>query len=292
MDLLWNTLIKRPLSEDQKSHLKQLIDLLNSLDDHKLSPMREMIQAMSPMLTPLMVPYPSLGHTCTLIFTNTIPAYQKYLTSLESQVKDSHTFTREEILLYYEMTLVDHLIISHVFEQESNLNLIEVIETIKTVIIMNAITHDYLQDTLGRSISMFTFLQRGGVSKDATFTLYQELTSSLQTTAKENITNTDCLAYIEFMSMTLSTLAKNAATPSQPAASEPMPVLQEQTGLPQSTAQQPVITQPPVTATVPESTQQPSTPPLVQPVDSVETTQTPALNSAGDIVASLQQPQQ
>lgn len=325
MDLLWNAVVKRPLTDEQKAYLKQLIDLLNSLDDHKLSPMRELIGAMTPQITPLLTPYPSLGHTCTVIFTHTIPAYQKYLSSLEIQVKDAHAFTNDEILLYYDMTLVDHLIISHVFEQEHTLNLIEVIETIKTVITINALTHDYLQDALARSISMFTFLQRGGIQKDQVLPLYQELVKTLVDKTKENVTNADCIAYVDHMSQVLSSLATQAGVTPQPQVTQPQPTtpapqadsspasaqsvpapqpVQTPTTVQQPNATsaqpQPQVAPPQPLAEVPavptQSPIQPPTPVVQTPAPQTQVVpqgQTPAnqeLNGVNDILQSLQTP--
>lgn len=196
MDFLWNGMLGKPLTEEQKISLKNLIDLLNSLDDHKLSPTRDLITNMSPTLTPLLTTYPSLGHTFTFVITTLIPAYQRYLTSLEGLVKIAHPFTRDEVFLYYDMTLVDHAILSHVFESEQDLNLVEVITSIKTVIVVNAITHDYLQDSLGRSISLFTFLQRGGLAKEKCHEYYIGLIDGLLENMKKSVTNEKALTAV------------------------------------------------------------------------------------------------
>ncbi len=216
MDFLWNAMLEKPLTEEQKNSLKQLIDLLNSFDDHKLSPIRDMISSLGSQLNPLLQSFPSLGHTFTFVVTTLIPAYQRYLTSLESQVKDSHAFTKEEVLLYYDMTLVDHAVLSHLFESETQLNLLEVITSIKTVIVANALTHDYLQDTLGRSISLFTFLQRGGLAKEQCLPFYQELIADLLTAHKASVSNEKAIAGVEFLCGKLQELAQNAAVQTPP----------------------------------------------------------------------------
>lgn len=212
MDFLWNAMLEKPLTEEQKNALKQLIDLLNSLDDHKLSPTRDLITNLGGQLNPLLQSFPSLGHTFTFVVTTLIPAYQRYLTSLESQVKDAHAFTKDEVLLYYDMTLVDHAVLSHLFESETQLNLLEVITSIKTVVIANALTHDYLQDALNRSISLFTFLQRGGLAKEQCFSFYEELIADLLTTQKASVSNEKMIQATEFLCGKLSELAKTAST--------------------------------------------------------------------------------
>ncbi len=212
MDFLWNASLSKQLTEEQKVNLKSLIDLLNSLDDHKLSPIRDVIGTLSTQLAPLLATYPSLGHTFTFVVTTQLPAYQKYLTSLENQVKEAHAFTKEEVLLYYDMTLVDHAILSHVFENESSLNLVEVITAIKTVIVVNALTHDYLQDAMGRSISLFTFLQRGGLEKEKCKEFYQEMVATLITTMKESVSNKNVESAVETLCTKLGELT-NQPTP-------------------------------------------------------------------------------
>ncbi len=212
VDFLWNGVIEKALSNEQKASLKQLIDLLNSLDDHKLSRNREMIQNLSPQLAPLMQVYPSLGHSFSIIFTTIIPSYQRYLTSLETMVKDSHHFTEDEVLLYYDMTLVDHIVLSHIFESEQDVNLIEMIECIKVLIIINALTHDYLQDTLGRSISLFTFLQRGGLAKEKCLEFYTGIVERLITSLKEQVTNPKAIDTVVYLSAQITQLATQAAT--------------------------------------------------------------------------------
>lgn len=266
MDFLWNSIVGKPLGTDQKAHLKSLIDLLNSLDDNKLSPTRELIQNMNMLLSPLLSVYPSLGHSFTVIVTTVIPAYQRYLSSLETQVKDAHAFSVEEVLLYYDMTLVDHIVLSHVFENEHTLNLIEVIETIKAVITINALTHDYLQDATGRSISMFTFLQRGGLPKDQTLSFYQEIVKGIVARTKENVSNTACIDALSHLTNVLTTLANQAGNsavttpvvnqpPIAPSPSAPLPA----TSLPStsvfSAPVTPVTAAPvqPTTSVLPES---------------------------------------
>ncbi len=224
MDFMWNATLAKPLTDEQKTSLKNLIDLLNSLDDHKLSPVRDIIGTLNTQLGPLLSTYPSLGHTFTFVVTTLLPAYQKYLTSLENQVKEAHAFTKEEVLLYYDMTLVDHAVLSHVFESESSLNLVEVITAIKTVIVVNALTHDYLQDAMGRSISLFTFLQRGGLAKDKCKPFYQELVASLIVTMKESVSNKNVEAAVEKLCTELGKLA-DQPTPvtADPAVDAPLP---------------------------------------------------------------------
>ncbi len=228
VDFVWNSVVKRELSEDQRNSLKQLIDLLNSLDDHKLSPNREMIQSLTPQLGPLLTAYPSLGHSFSIIFTTIIPSYQRYLSSLEGLVKDSHNFTREEVLLYYDMTLVDHIVLSHVFEQEQNVNLIEIMETIRAIIQINALTHDYLQDALNRSISLFTFLQRGGLAKGECFTFYTQTIDTILNTLKENVMNQNALAAAQFLATVQVQLAQKAVMEATPQA----PLLQQLEDMP------------------------------------------------------------
>jgi hypothetical protein len=226
MDFLWNAMISKPLTEEQKSSLKNLIDLLNSLDDHKLSPTRDMITNLGSQLNPLLQSYPSLGHTFTFVVTTLIPAYQRYLTSLESQVKDAHAFTKEEVLLYYDMTLVDHAVLSHLFESEAEPNLLEVITSIKTVIVANALTHDYLQDALNRSISLFTFLQRGGLAKEQCLSFYEELIADILTTQKASVSNEKAIQSVEFLCGKLKELAQTAsaaAAPEVPPIETPLP---------------------------------------------------------------------
>ncbi len=218
VDFLWNSLTNQPLTDTQRDSLKQLIDLLNSLDDHKLSTSREMIHALTPQLSPLLTTYPSLGHSFSVIFTTIIPAYQRYLSSLEIQVKDSHAFSKEEVLLYYDMTLMDHLVLSHVFEQEDSLNLIEVIVGIKTLIVINAVTHDYLQDAYNRSISLFTFMQRGGMPKEQGIHFYADIVDSLLGHLKETVTSAQIIATVEHLAQVLRQLAITASTA---AASQP-----------------------------------------------------------------------
>ncbi len=220
MDYLWNASLNKPLTEEQKVSLKSLIDLLNSLDDHKLSPVRDIIGTLNTQLGPLLTTYPSLGHTFTFVVTTLLPAYQKYLTSLENQVKEAHAFTKEEVLLYYDMTLVDHAVLSHVFESEPSLNLVEVITAIKTVIVVNALTHDYLQDAMGRSISLFTFLQRGGLAKDKCKEFYQELVASLIVTMKESVSNKNVETAVEKLCQELGKLT-DQPTPEVAAPAEP-----------------------------------------------------------------------
>lgn len=214
MDFMWNAVVHRPLTEEQKTSLKGLIDLLNALDDNKLSPTRELIASMNAALTPLLATYPSLGHTFTFVVTTLIPAYQRYLTSLEGLVKNSHPFTKDEVLLYYDMTLVDHAVLSHVFESEATLNLIEVITSIKTIIVVNALTHDYLQDSLGRSISLFTFLQRGGLAKDKCHDYYLSLVDMLIEMMRANVTNEQMRSAVEHLCRKFAELSTTATASS------------------------------------------------------------------------------
>ncbi len=228
MDFLWNATIGRPLSEEQKTSLKALIDLLNSFDDNKLSPPREMIAALTAQLTPLIATYPSLGHTFTYVVTTLIPSYQKYLPSLEAMVKNQHTFTQDEVLLYYDMTLIDHSVLAHFFESESSLNLIEVITAIKAIVQINALTHDYLQDSKNRSISLFTFLQRGGLAKDQCHTFYLGLVDKVLANAKGMITTIALSQAVEFLCTELVKLTVQKEQPvaaTSAPASIPQPVL-------------------------------------------------------------------
>ncbi|MEP7166657.1 MAG: hypothetical protein ABI758_01610 [Candidatus Woesebacteria bacterium] len=264
MDFLWNAMLSKPLTEEQKNSLKQLIDLLNSLDDHKLSPTRDMITSLGGQLNPLLQSFPSLGHTFTFVVTTLIPAYQRYLTSLESQVKESHAFTKDEVLLYYDMTLVDHAVLSHLFESETQLNLLEVITSIKTVIIANALTHDYLQDAMNRSISLFTFLQRGGLAKDHCLSFYEELIADILTTQKASVSNDAAIKAVEFLCGKLQELARNAVVPPEevpaPEAGSDSSAVAAALDVPQAPSITPV-TETPSAPSVPQVTEVLPTPP-------------------------------
>ncbi|HSW90323.1 MAG TPA: hypothetical protein VLH19_05660 [Patescibacteria group bacterium] len=217
VDFLWNSVVKRPLTDEQKVSLKALIDLLNLLDEHKLSPTRDLIAAMTPSLTPLISIFPSLGHTFTLLVTTIVPSYQRYLTGLEEKVKESKSFSSDDVLLYYDLTLVDHMILSHIFESEASLNLLEVIETTKAVVVINALTHDYIQDASNASISLFTFMQRGGLAKDQTLSFYAQQVKRIVENIKQTVTNADCLAYIDYIGAKFIKLAQSAGTaPTEP----------------------------------------------------------------------------
>lgn len=217
MDFLWNATVASPLSEDQKVSLKGLIDLLNAFDDTKLKTPREMIAALNGALTPLIVIYPSLGHTFTYVMTTLIPSYQKYLPSLEEMVKNSHAFTQDEVLLYYDMTLIDHSVLAHFFESQGSLNLIEVITAIKAIVQINALTHDYLQDAKNRSISLFTFLQRGGLAKEKCHDFYLGLVDKVLGNAKSMIANIALSSAVEFLCTELVKLTVQKELPVAPA---------------------------------------------------------------------------
>lgn len=224
MNFLWQAVTAKPLADEQKTQLKQFIDLLNFLDDHKLDPTRDMIAAMSPQLSDLINSYPSLAHTFTVVTTSIIPAYQKYLMLLEDQVKNARPFTSQEVLLYYDMTLLDHLFLSHFFEREEGYNILEVIETIKAVVVLNAIVHDYIQDASGKSISMFTFIQRGGVAKERVLDFMQQIVNQLNEELNSAVQNPDLITIYRFLEQKLLTLALNASnqtqTPAMPTANE------------------------------------------------------------------------
>lgn len=266
MDFLWNSLLAKPLTEEQKTSLKSLIDLLNALDDHKLSPTREMITNLTPQLSPLITTYPSLGHTFTFVTTTLIPAYQRYLTSLEGQVKLAHPFTKEEVLLYYDMTLVDHAILSHLFETESTLNLVEVITSIKSVIVTNALTHDFLQDALNRSISLFTFLQRGGLAKEKCHEYYLSLVDQVLATQKATVTNETTNSAVEYICKKLVELSTTATTAAAAQATE--------------TAPAPATDPAPVTLPLPESTALPTVPTIPLAPEPIIPAESPAIESS------------
>src|SRR5258708_7533537 len=199
IDILWQAITGKLLTDDQKVTLKQLIDLLNLLDEHKHEPQKELISAMLPSIAPLLEKMPTLGLTGTHVFTHLVPIYQLYLPSIERMVKDAHPFTLEETLLYYELTIFDHLFLVHIFEQEHELNMIELLLTIKAVILINALVYDYQQHVKGRSISFFTFLMRGGMSADKLQPFLLEAIDHVCNEVKLTVANAVCLETLEFL---------------------------------------------------------------------------------------------
>lgn len=199
VDVVWNAVIKRPLTQDQKKTLKDLIDILNLLDEHKHEPQHDLITAMMPSIGPLLGLMPTLGSTATLTFTTLIPMYQHYLSSIEIDVRDSHNFSLEETLLYYEITIFDQLFLVHLFEQEPTTNLIELLNALKAIVITNAMVYDYHQHSQGKSISFFTFLQRGGLQPaDHQAFLFSAL-AQVKEDAFTMIDNQDCKDAVEFL---------------------------------------------------------------------------------------------
>lgn len=199
MDVLWQAITQKPLTDDQRTTLKQLIDLLNLLDEHKHESQKELIAAMLPSISPLLEKMPTLGLTGTHVFTHLVPIYQLYLPSIELMVKDAHPFTLEETLLYYELTIFDHLFLVHIFEQEHELNMIELLLTIKAIILINALVYDYQQHNQGRSISFFTFLMRGGKNAAELEPFLMEVINHVCDEVKLTVTNTACLETLEFL---------------------------------------------------------------------------------------------
>ena len=199
IDVLWQSITGKPLTDDQKTTLKQLIDLLNLLDEHKHEPQKELIAAMLPSISPLLEKMPTLGLTGTHVFTHLVPIYQLYLPSIEQMVKDAHPFTLEETLLYYELTIFDHLFLVHIFEQEHELNMIELLLTIKAIILINALVYDYQQHVKGRSISFFTFLMRGGMAAEKLQPFLIEAIDYICNEVKLTVQNAVCLETLEFL---------------------------------------------------------------------------------------------
>lgn len=211
IDTLWQAVTGKALSEDQRATLKQLIDLLNLLDEHKHESQKELIAAMLPSINPLLDKMPTLGVTGTHVFAHLVPMYQLYLPSVELMVKNAHAFSVEEALLYYELTIFDHLFLVHIFEQESNINMIELLLTIKAIILINALVYDYQQHVEGRSISFFTFLMRGGLTSDQLLPFLEELVEKVTTEAKQTVTNPACNETLEFLSAKLREATKPKA---------------------------------------------------------------------------------
>lgn len=198
-DLLWQAVTGKALTEDQRVTLKELIDLLNLLDEHKHESQKELIAAMLPSISPLLEKMPTLGLTGTHVFTHLVPMYQLYLPGIERMVKDAHAFTLEETLLYYELTIFDHLFLVHMFEQDPSANMIELLLTIKAIILINALTYDYHQHAQGRSISFFTFLMRGGKTAEQLHPFLLEAVEHICNEVKLTVTSTACLETLEFL---------------------------------------------------------------------------------------------
>lgn len=199
IDVMWQAITQKTLTDEQRTTLKQLIDLLNLLDEHKHESQKELIAAMLPSISPLLEKMPTLGLTGTHVFTHLVPIYQLYLPSIELMVKEAHSFTLEETLLYYELTIFDHLFLVHIFEQEHELNMIELLLTIKAIILINALVYDYQQHTQGRSISFFTFLMRGGKSGTDLQPFLLEAINHVCDEVKLTVTNAACLETLEFL---------------------------------------------------------------------------------------------
>jgi hypothetical protein len=209
MNILWEAVTTKPLTEEQKTTLKQLIDVLNLLDEHKHESQKELIQAMMPSISPLLEKMPTLGYTGTVTFTHLTPLYQHYLPTMERMVREAHDFSMDETLLYYEATIFDHLFLVHLFENEEQLNLIELVSTIKAIILVNAMVYDYHQHMQGRSISFFTFLERGGKPHDELPTFLNTVIEKIKQNAKDVISNTTCLEVLDFIAQKLIDTTKN-----------------------------------------------------------------------------------
>jgi hypothetical protein len=186
---------------------------------------------------------------------------------LEGQVKVAHAFTKEEVLLYYDMTLVDHAVLSHLFESESTLNLVEVITSIKSVIVTNALTHDFLQDALNRSISLFTFLQRGGLAKEKCHDYYISLVDQVLASQKATVTNEAMNGAVEYLCKKLVELSMSAITTTPPTSptegQSQVPVTSDNTSLVSDVGS---TSQP-----VPTAVAAPATPTPAIPVDATPT---------------------
>ena len=264
MDVLWQHLTGKQLDETQRTQLKQLIDLLNLLDEHKHESTKELIASMMTSVNPLLNLMPSLGYTATVTFTHLVPMYQHYLPTIELMVKDAKSFSIEDTLLYYEATIFDHLFLVHLFENESQINLIELIVAIKTIILINAMIYDYHQHTKGRSISFFTFLERGGKTSAELLPFLNQLIGKLIDEAKGVISTPACLETLEFLKDKLLATTNEIATPIPTVAeigsvvpttiapsTQPIPTM------PQATIVEPVET-PIYTATTPASSPPPT----------------------------------
>lgn len=203
MDVMWQAVTQKPLTDSQKITLKQLIDLLNLLDEHKHKTGKELIASMSQALEPLLQTMPTLGLTGTHTFTHLIPLYHHYLPTVEEQVKAARPFTPAQALLYYEATIFDHLFFVHLFEEIPHVNMIELLLTIKAVIITNALVYDYHQHVGGKAISFFTFLERGGKSNTELHPFLVELVSQIKNDTSAIVTNQTCLDVMEFLTQKL-----------------------------------------------------------------------------------------
>ncbi len=212
IDVLWQAVTGKTLTDEQKTTLKQLIDLLNLLDEHKHETEKELISAMLPSISPLLQKMPTLGLTGTHVFAHLVPMYQLYLPTIEQMVKDAHPFSQEETLLYYQTTIFDHLFLVHIFEQEPNANMIEMLLTIKALILTNALVYDYHQHVAGRSISFFTFLMRGGLSDEQLLPFLEKAVNRVKEEAKQTVTNTACLDSLEFLTTKLMDTTKTPTT--------------------------------------------------------------------------------
>lgn len=263
MDILWQTVTEKPLTEEQKKTLKQLIDLLNLLDEHKHESEKELIAAMLPSISPLLEKMPTLGLTGTHVFAHLVPMYQLYLPSLEKQVKDAHSFDLEETLFYYQATIFDHLFLVHIFESEPNVNMIELLLTIKALILTNALVYDYQQHTKGRSISFFTFLMRGGLTSDQLLPFLEETVGKIKEDTKLTVTNQACLATLDFLCGKLLDTAKSLPAEKQVNEQKENQALTETLGsqAPQGQAAQMMsqVTETPVEETAPSAPQSPAT---------------------------------
>lgn len=213
IDILWQAVTAKTLTDDQKTSLKQLIDLLNLLDEHKHESEKELIAAMLPSISPLLAKMPTLGLTGTHVFAHLVPVYQLYLPSIEQMVKEAHPFTMEETLLYYQLTIFDHLFLVHLFETEANLNLIEMLLTIKALILINALVYDYQQHVTGRAISFFTFLMRGGLTSDQLLPFLTDTVERIKEEVKVTVTNGACLETLDFLSAKLMDTTQQTQTP-------------------------------------------------------------------------------
>ncbi|PWU23824.1 hypothetical protein C5B42_01520 [Candidatus Cerribacteria bacterium 'Amazon FNV 2010 28 9'] len=265
MNVLWEAVTGRELSEDQKVSLKGLIDLLNLLDEHKHESPKEMITAMLPSIGPLLEKMPTLGYTGTVTFTHLVPMYQHYLPMMERMVREAHDFTMEETLLYYEATIFDHLFLMHLFESEHNLNLIEIIATIKAIILTNALVYDYHQHMSGRSISFFTFVERGGKKHDDIPAFLRQVIAQIGSDAKIIVTTPSCIEVLDFLTQKLlETTAKNEAPTTTDAHVQVVDQLMAQAG--QNMVFDQTVQQPQVGPQVSEITSSVPAPQPTQPV--------------------------
>lgn len=283
MNVLWEALTNRELDEQQKTTLKQLIDLLNLLDEHKHESQKELIQAMLPSISPLLETMPTLGYTGTVTFTHLVPMYQHYLPAMELMVRSAHAFNLEETLLYYEITIFDHLFLVHLFENEANLNIIELVATIKAIILTNALVYDYHQHMQGRSISFFTFLERGGKTHEELPSFLVTAINAVKDSAKSVVTNPTCLEAMDFITTKLLDTTKKASSPNTTAQQNQEQVILDQLHqAPISTNPAPMPTampsvQPPLPVAPPAAPLEQPLSPAVPPVaDSLPPTPAPA----------------